>query len=150
MQTYHLRYDDKCQLYFRDDFQSYMFAKNHNISWYYKGLCTLSVEYYKGLCTLSVVAEWCRQVRICASTFPISLITMNRGRRRTRPDMSCGKCTQSDSAMDRTGTVQMPIWCTRWGAHWRHLENMTELSVCGSDAALSNYFHHLLKMYSLE
>jgi len=23
-----------------------------------------------------------------------------------------------------------------WGAHWRHLKNMTEPSMCGSDAAL--------------
>ena len=26
--------------------------------------------------------------------------------------------------------------CTIWGAHWRHLANMTEPSVCGGDAAL--------------
>jgi len=24
--------------------------------------------------------------------------------------------------------------CIRWGAHWRHLANTTEPSVCGSDA----------------
>jgi len=29
------------------------------------------------------------------------------------------------------------------GAHWRNLGNTTELSVCGGDAALSNYFGHL-------
>ena len=35
--------------------------------------------------------------------------------------------------------------CVTWGAHWRHLANTTEPSVCGSDAAfLSNYFNHLL------
>ena len=34
-----------------------------------------------------------------------------------------------------TGTVYMPIWCTRWGGHWRHLANTTEPSVCGSNAA---------------
>jgi len=31
-----------------------------------------------------------------------------------------------------------------WGAHWLHLANMTEPSMCGGDAALmSNYFDHL-------
>jgi len=31
------------------------------------------------------------------------------------------------------------------GAHWRHLENTIEPSVCGGDTAfLSNYFDHLL------
>jgi len=30
------------------------------------------------------------------------------------------------------------------GVHWRNLANTTEPSVCGSDAALSNYFDHLL------
>jgi len=31
------------------------------------------------------------------------------------------------------------------GAHWRHLENMIEPSMCGDDAVfLSNYFDHLL------
>jgi len=29
------------------------------------------------------------------------------------------------------------------GAHWRHLANTTELSTCGGDADLSNYFDHL-------
>jgi len=42
----------------------------------------------------------------------------------------------SDSAGGRTSTVQMPIGCTRYGAHWRHLANTTEPSVCGGDAAL--------------
>jgi len=31
----------------------------------------------------------------------------------------------------------------RWGAHWRHLMNTTEPSMCGDDAALSNYSDHL-------
>ena len=31
------------------------------------------------------------------------------------------------------------------GAHWRHLANTFELSMCSGDAAfLSNYFDHLL------
>ena len=30
------------------------------------------------------------------------------------------------------------------GAHWRHLANTTEPSMCGGDAALSNYFDDLL------
>jgi len=30
------------------------------------------------------------------------------------------------------------------GAHWRHLANVTEPSMCGSDVVLSNYFDHLL------
>jgi len=29
-----------------------------------------------------------------------------------------------------------------WGAHWRHLKNTTEPSVCGGDV-ISNYFDHL-------
>ena len=31
-----------------------------------------------------------------------------------------------------------------WGAHSRHLANTTEPSMCGGDAALSNYFDDLL------
>ena len=31
-----------------------------------------------------------------------------------------------------------------WGAHWRHLANTTESSMCGGNEALSNYFDHLL------
>jgi len=35
--------------------------------------------------------------------------------------------------------------CPPVRAHWRHLANTIELSVCGSDGALmSNYFDHLL------
>ena len=44
--------------------------------------------------------------------------------------------THSDSAKGRTGTAWMPSGGTRWGAHWRHLANMTELSIYSSDAAL--------------
>jgi len=33
--------------------------------------------------------------------------------------------------------------CVKWGAHWRHMANTTEPSVCDGDAAfLSNYFDH--------
>jgi len=35
------------------------------------------------------------------------------------------------------------------GAHWRHLANTTELSVCDGDAALSNYSDHLLPFLPL-
>jgi len=31
------------------------------------------------------------------------------------------------------------------GALWRDLANTTESSMCGGDAALSNYFDHLLQ-----
>ena len=35
----------------------------------------------------------------------------------------------------------------RLGAHWRHLTNIIELFMCGSDATfLSNYFHHLFHL----
>jgi len=35
------------------------------------------------------------------------------------------------------------------GAHWHHLANTTEPSVCGGDAAfLSNYFDHLFISFS--
>ena len=35
--------------------------------------------------------------------------------------------------------------CIRWLAHWHHVANTTEPSICGSNAALlSNYFDHLL------
>jgi len=36
----------------------------------------------------------------------------------------------------------------KWGAHWRHLKNTTELSMCGGDAALCQitlttcYYNH--------
>jgi len=34
--------------------------------------------------------------------------------------------------------------CVAWGAHWRHLPNTTEKSMCGGDAAfLLNYVDHL-------
>jgi len=60
--------------------------------------------------------------------------------------MSCAKMAQP---------IEMPFGIrTRVGprkhvldgsAHWRHLTNMTEPSMCGSDAVfLSNYFNHLL------
>jgi len=29
--------------------------------------------------------------------------------------------------------------CTRWGAHWRHLANTIEPSMCGGDAALCQF-----------
>jgi len=36
------------------------------------------------------------------------------------------------------------------GAHWRHLANTTEPSMCGGDAAfLSNYLDHLLLFQTL-
>jgi len=50
-------------------------------------------------------------------------------------DMSGGR-TQRNLAGGSTGTVYMPIWCTRWGEHWRHLANTIEPSVCGSNAVL--------------
>jgi len=48
--------------------------------------------------------------------------------------------------------------CIKWGAHWRHMANTIEPSMCDGNAAfLSNYFDHLLltrntastSMYSL-
>ena len=50
--------------------------------------------------------------------------------------------TESDSAGTSTGTLQMPIGCTRWGAHWRNMLNVIQLFVDGG--LISNYFHHLL------
>ena len=36
-----------------------------------------------------------------------------------------------------TDVAMTTIWAFyMWGAHWRHPANMTELSVCGGDAAL--------------
>jgi len=35
--------------------------------------------------------------------------------------------------------------CIRSGALWREKANTTEPSMCGGDAALSNYFDHLLQ-----
>jgi len=43
------------------------------------------------------------------------------------------KATQQGAAPVRCG---WRLECTRWGAHWRHLANTTEPSVCGGDAAL--------------
>ena len=48
--------------------------------------------------------------------------------------------------LDKNGSTDRDaVWCTasggpkeacvRWGPYWRHLENTTELSMCGSDAA---------------
>jgi len=37
-------------------------------------------------------------------------------------------------------------WLNRSTYHWRNLANTIELLVCCSDAALSNYFHHLLSI----
>jgi len=48
--------------------------------------------------------------------------------------MSGGRYTHSDSAVGRTGIVWMPTGM--WGAHWRHLANTTEQSVCDGDAVL--------------
>jgi len=40
---------------------------------------------------------------------------------------------------------QVAAICPHGRAHWRHLMNTTEVSVCGSDVVfLSNYFDHLL------
>ena len=47
--------------------------------------------------------------------------------------MSSSQYTQSESAGGSTSTVWMPIGCTRWDAHWRHLANT---SVCGGDVTL--------------
>ena len=44
--------------------------------------------------------------------------------------------TKSDSAGDRTGTVEMQV-----GAYWRNLVNTIEPFVCG---LMSNYFNRLL------
>jgi len=35
----------------------------------------------------------------------------------------------------------------QWGAHWRHLVNTTELSMCGSDAAFVKLLWPLLWIY---
>ena len=42
------------------------------------------------------------------------------------------------------GSAQRSI--IRWGAHWRHVMNVIELSMCGGDVALCHlcYFDHLL------
>jgi len=36
-----------------------------------------------------------------------------------------------------------------WGAYWPQLKNTTEPSMCGGDAALSNYFDHLLLLLTV-
>jgi len=42
------------------------------------------------------------------------------------------KATQQEAASVQRG---YRLGCTRWYAHWRHLANTTEASVCGGDAA---------------
>jgi len=59
----------------------------------------------------------------------------------TCPDMSGGRCAQSDSAGARTGTVHMSIWFTRRDAHWHHDWTARVRRRCGF---MSNYFDRLL------
>jgi len=59
-----------------------------------------------------------------------AILRAKRGQTRTCLDMSGGRYIQNDSAGGRTSMMKMPIGCTKWGAHWRHLVNTTELSVC--------------------
>jgi len=56
-----------------------------------------------------------------------------RGHARTCPAVDILKATQQGAAPVRCGCR---FGCARWGAHWRHLANTIEPSVCGGDAAL--------------
>jgi len=55
------------------------------------------------------------------------------GHARTCSVVDILKVTQQGAAPVRCGGR---LGCTRWGAYWRHLANMTEPSVCGDNAAL--------------
>jgi len=58
---------------------------------------------------------------------------VKRGQSRTCLDMCGNRYAQSNSVGGSTGTCVDVDW---GGAHWRHLANATEPSMCGSDAAL--------------
>jgi len=55
------------------------------------------------------------------------------GHARTCPAVGILKVTQQGLEPVRCGCR---FGCARWDAHWRHLANTTEPSVCGGDAAL--------------
>jgi len=58
--------------------------------------------------------------------------------------MSCAKTDEPIDAFWEVDSSWSKEAHIRWGAHWRHLANMTEPSMCGRDAAfLPNYFDHL-------
>jgi len=59
-----------------------------------------------------------------------AILRAKRGRTRTCLDMCGGRYIQNDSAEGRTSMMKMPIGCTKWRAHWHHLANTTELSLC--------------------
>jgi len=65
-----------------------------------------------------------------------SVLRAKRGWPKICPDMCNSQYTHSDSAGGRNGLVCMPIGVYYMGAHWRHLVNTMEPSMCGGDAAL--------------
>jgi len=76
-------------------------------------------------------------MRVQIPTREGAILMAKRGRPRTCPDMSGAvdilKATQQGAASVRCGCR---LGCTRWGAHWRHLTNITEPSVCSGATAL--------------
>ena len=75
----------------------------------------------------------------------LSHLRAKRGRPRTFPDMSCGRYTQSDSAGGSTGTVRIPIGCTRLGCTLAPPgECDGTVRVRRRCGLMSNYFDHLL------
>jgi len=64
---------------------------------------------------------------------------------RRQPAVSCAKTAEPIE-------LSLVLWpkeaCATWDAHWRHLANTTEPSICGGDAVfLSNYFDHVLLIF---
>jgi len=67
-----------------------------------------------------------------------TILRAKMGRPRTCPDMSCGRCSQSESAGEASVGLRCGcrLVCTRWGAGWSNLANTNRSCVCGGDAAL--------------
>jgi len=71
--------------------------------------------------------------------------------------LSVGLSVTVESPAKTTEPIEMPfgLWTRvgpskhiRRGAHWHHLANNIEPSICGGNAALSNYFDHFLFLQS--
>ena len=60
---------------------------------------------------------------------------------------TCLTVTQQGVASVRCRLV--PMRCTRWGAHWRHLATTVELSMCGSDVLYVKLLWPLVSYYAV-
>ena len=85
-------------------------------------------QYYVGLRRCGLLMLQTRSTSVCRS---VTLWTLQTLLNRLTWGLACGLGWAQGSTI-------------RWGAHWRHLANTSESSMCGGDAAsLSNYYDHL-------